>query len=58
MTRRRGIESGIYRGLRIYNDGKAIRRAVRTGSAAPVFRRAARRAAGRGTGRLFGKLFG
>lgn len=47
-----------YQFLRSVNDAKAIRRATRTGSGAPIARRVARRAYGKLTGQLARRLFG
>lgn len=43
--------NALYRFLRFWNHGKAVRRAVRTGSPRPIAARAARVTAGRAFGR-------
>jgi hypothetical protein len=48
----------IYRGLKYYNDLKALNRAISSGSADPLFRRVGRRIYGKVTGRLAGRIFG
>lgn len=53
-----GIQRSIYRGLKLWNDVKAVRRSAETQSARPVVRRIVRRVYGKATGRLARKLFG
>jgi len=53
-----GAQRTAYRLLAIVNDVKAVDRAARTGSAAPIVRRVGRRVYGKATGRLARKLFG
>lgn len=48
----------IYRALKYYNDFKAFRRALDSGSADPIIRRIGRRVYGKATGRLAGRIFG
>ncbi len=50
-------ERSIYRLLTLWNDAKAVRRAARIGSAAPIGRGVARRVYGRLAGRLARRLF-
>ena len=52
------LQRNIYRGLKYWNDGRAVRRSVSTRSSAPLVRRAGRRIYGKATGRLAAKLFG
>jgi hypothetical protein len=51
-------ERDIYRALKYYNDYKAFSRAIRTGSADPIFRRVGRRIYGKASGRLARRIFG
>lgn len=48
----------IYTLLKWWNDYKAVRRALRTGSTKPITRRVARRVYGKATGRVARKWFG
>lgn len=48
----------IYALLKYANDLKAVRRAARTGTLAPIGRRVGRRVYGKASGRLARKLFG
>jgi hypothetical protein len=48
----------IYQALKYYNDFKALRRALDSGSSAPITRRIGRRIYGKVTGRLAGRIFG
>lgn len=52
------IQSAIYTGLKIFNDAKAVNRAVNQRSAKPVVRRVGRRVYGKLSGRLARRLFG
>ena len=51
-------QRSIYRALKYWNDLRAVRRSIETGSTKPVTRRVARRVYGKATGRLARKLFG
>jgi len=53
-----GLQRSIYQALKLANDARAVRRALETGSPAPVTRRVGRRVYGKATGRLARKLFG
>ena len=48
----------IYQGLKAWNDGRAVARAVDQRSSAPITRRIGRRVYGKLTGRLARRLFG
>lgn len=53
-----GAQRTAYKALALLNDAKAVRRSIRTRSAAPLARRAGRRVYGKLTGRLARRLFG
>lgn len=53
-----GWQSDVYRGLKYYNDLKAVGRAIEKGSADPILRRIGRRIYGKASGQLARKIFG
>lgn len=51
------IRSVLYGAARLLGDAQAVKRSVRTKSAAPIAKRVGRRAAGKIAGRIIGGLF-
>lgn len=48
----------IYSGLKYYNDGRAVYRALQKGSLDPILRRIGRRIYGKASGQLARRIFG